>query len=350
MVVAVDDSGKQFGSGEANITARLPLMVRPSAPRFLNFGDQFEMPVVLQNQTGEDLETEIIIQISNLELNGDLGMRVSIPARDRIEVRFPMSTEMAGTAKFRVAAVSGEYADAAVGELPVYTPATTEAFATYGVVDQGAIVQPVAKPEDVFPQFGGLQINTSSTALQALTDAVLYLYAYPYECSEQMASRILGIAALRDVLTAFDAEGLPSPEEMENAVTRDLGLLQIIQNYDGGFPYWRRGQDSIPFNTIHVAHAMARARQKGFEVSEDMWIRSLDYLRVIEQYYPYWYSEYTRNTLSAYALYVRDLMGDPDPTKARNLFHDSGFDRISIAGIGWIYQAERIGVRGRRTH
>ena len=28
----------------ANLVARLPLMVRPSAPRFLNFGDQFELP------------------------------------------------------------------------------------------------------------------------------------------------------------------------------------------------------------------------------------------------------------------------------------------------------------------
>ena len=51
MVVAVDDSGRQFGTGESNLTARLPLMVRPSAPRFLNFGDKFELPVVLQNQT-----------------------------------------------------------------------------------------------------------------------------------------------------------------------------------------------------------------------------------------------------------------------------------------------------------
>lgn len=338
MVVAVDDSGKQFGSGETSITARLPLMVRPSAPRFLNFGDQFEMPVVLQNQTDELIETEIIIQASNLKLDGDMGMRVSIPARDRIEVRFPMSADMAGTAKFRVAAVSGDFADAAAGELPVYTPATTEAFATYGVIDQGSIVQPVAKPEDVFPQFGGLQINTSSTALQALTDAVIYLYSYPYECSEQMASRILGIAALRDVLTAFEAEGLPSPEAMEDSVDRDLELLGVIQNYDGGFPYWRRGQDSIPFNTIHVAHSLARANQKGFEVPEDMWANALMYLVDIEQHYPYWYSEYTRNSLSAYALYVRDLMGDPDPSKARNLFHEAGFEKISITGIGWIWQ------------
>ena len=338
MVVAVDEKGSGFGSGEASITARLPLMVRPSAPRFLNFGDMFELPVVLQNQTGKDLETNVVVQFSNLELEGDQGYKVTVPANDRIEIRFPMSTEMAGTAKFRIAATSDSYADAAAGELPVYTPATTEAFATYGVIDQGAIIQPVARPEDVFPQFGGLEINTSSTALQALTDAVVYLYTYPYECAEQLASRILGIAALRDVLSAFEAEGLPSPQEMEDRVAKDLETLAMIQNYDGGFPYWRRGQDSIPYNTIHVAHALARAESKGFEVPDQMWTMSLEYLRNIENYYPYWYSEYTRNTLSSYALYVRDLMGDPDPAKARNLFQRSGFEKISMAGIGWIWQ------------
>jgi hypothetical protein len=42
--------------------------------------------------------------------------------------------------------------------LPVWTPATTEAFATYGEIDKGAINQPVKAPGDVFPQFGGLAI------------------------------------------------------------------------------------------------------------------------------------------------------------------------------------------------
>ena len=45
-VVAVS-GGRQFGKGESTITARLPLMVRPSPPRFLNFGDAFQLPVVI---------------------------------------------------------------------------------------------------------------------------------------------------------------------------------------------------------------------------------------------------------------------------------------------------------------
>src|SRR3972149_2643646 len=210
MVVAVEEKGNQFGTGESNITARLPLMVRPSAPRFLNFGDKFELPVVLQNQTDLPMIVDVAAQALNLEL-GNAGLRVTIPANDRVEVRFPAATVMSGIVRVQIAATSGNYADAATVELPVYTPATTEALATYGVIDEGTIAQPVLHPSDVFPQYGGLEINTSSTALQALTDAVLYLTSYPFEGAEQLASRILAVAAPREVLTAFEADGLPAP-------------------------------------------------------------------------------------------------------------------------------------------
>ncbi len=337
MVVAVDDGGRQFGMGEANLVARLPLMVRPSAPRFLNFGDRFELPVVLQNQTGEPLLVDVVAQASNLELTGSAGLRVTVPARDRVEVRFPATTQIAGMARIQIAARSGEYADAATVELPVFTPATTEAFATYGVIDEGVVIQPVAAPGNVFAQFGGLEINTSSTALQALTDAVLYLVSYPFECTEQLASRVMAIAALRDALTAFEADGLPSPSEMEAAVQRDIERLQGLQNADGGFPYWRRGQDSIPFNTIHVAHALQRAESKGFTVPEEMQSRLLDHLRQIENYYPSWYGRRTRQTLSAYALYVRNLMGDRDPDKALRLLDEAGLEELTLEAVGWLW-------------
>jgi uncharacterized protein YfaS (alpha-2-macroglobulin family) len=336
MLVAVD-GGRQFGMAETNLVARLPLMVRPSAPRFLNFGDRFELPVVLQNQTDETMQVDVVLRVGNLELTGAAGLRVSVPARDRVEVRFPAQTQRAGTARIQIAAVAGDYADAATIELPVYTPATTEAFATYGVIDEGAVAQPVVAPSGVFRQYGGLEITTSSTALQALTDAVLYLVSYPFECTEQLSSRILAVAALRDVLTAFQAEGLPSPEEMEAAVERDIARLQGLQNSDGGFPYWRRGRDSIPFNSIHVAHALQRAELKGFAVPQEMKQRLLEHLRQIESYYPAWYDRQTRWRLSAYALYVRNLMGDRDPDKALRLYNEAGLEQLPLDALGWLW-------------
>ncbi len=72
--VAVDP-GKRFGKYESNITAKQPLMVRPSAPRFMNFGDKIELPVVVQNQTDKDMAVDVAVRVTNAELTGGDGKR-----------------------------------------------------------------------------------------------------------------------------------------------------------------------------------------------------------------------------------------------------------------------------------
>jgi hypothetical protein len=335
MVVAVSGE-KEFGKTESSITARLPLMVRASPPRFLNFGDRFELPVVIQNQTDNPMIVDVVVRAANAVAEGPAGQRLTVPANDRLEVRFPYTTESAGTARFQVSAVSGQWADAAEFSLPVYTPATTEAFAVYGTVDEGAIAQPVAAPGDAYVQFGGLEVSTSSTALQALSDAVLYLVSYPFECSEQLASRILAVAALRDVLSAFQAEGLPSPEALVSAVEGDIELLVGLQNADGGWPVWQRGRDSWPFYSIHATFALVKARDKGFDVPQGTLNLALTHLRQIEQHYPAWYSEDLRNTLTSYALYVRSQMGDLDLARARRLLREKGVEKLQPEALGWL--------------
>ncbi len=202
---------KKFGGGESAITAKQPLMVRPSAPRFMNFGDKVDLPVVIQNQTDAAMTVDVALRATNAEITNGDGRRVSIPANDRAEVRFPVAAMKAGKARFQFAVSSGKFSDAAEVELPVWTPATSEAFATYGTIDEnGSIAQPVEAPRDVWPQFGGLEVTTSSTQLQELTDAFIYLYNYRFACSEQISSRMLSMAALRDVLTAFKAKDMPT--------------------------------------------------------------------------------------------------------------------------------------------
>ena len=335
MAIAVA-GGKQFGANESAITARLPLMVRPSAPRFLNFGDKIELPVVVQNQTDSPMNVDVAVRARNAELTAGAGRRVAVPANDRVEVRFPVSAAHAGTARFQIAGVSGKWADSAEIELPVWTPATTEAFATYGEIDSGAIAQPVKAPSDAIKQFGGLEISTSSTELQALTDGVIYLVAYPFECSEQLSSRVLAVAALKDVLAAFKAKGLPEPKEMIEAVARDIKRLESRQSEDGGFGFWRRGDEAWPYVSIHVAHALQRAKEKGFEVPASMLDRSKKYLREIEQHIPGRYGAFARRALVAYSLYVRNLMGDKDSAKARRLIAEAGLEGVSLESIGWL--------------
>lgn len=344
MAVAVA-GGKQFGYGESSITARMPLMVRASAPRFLNFGDAFEFPVVVQNQTDAAMSVDVTLRGTNARFSGAAGSssapalagrRVNVPANDRVEVRIPVSTANAGKARFQVAAVSGRWSDAAEVALPVWTPVTTEAFATYGEIDQGAISQAVKAPSGVFKEFGGLEIEASSTQLQQLTDAFIYLQNYPYECSEQLASRILSVAALRDVLRAFNTKDLPPPAEIEAAVNRDIRRLSGLQNEDGGFGFWKRGEESWPFLSIHVAHALVRAQQKEFPVPFAMRERALDYLRDIESRIPSRYGRDAKRALIAYALYVRAQAGERAPSRARKLLSDVRVEELSLETVGWL--------------
>jgi uncharacterized protein YfaS (alpha-2-macroglobulin family) len=328
----------------------MPLMVRPSAPRFLNFGDRIELPVVVQNQTDAPMDVDVALRAANGELTDGSGRRVSIPANDRVEVRFPFAASKAGTARVQMGVASGRHADAAEISLPVWTPATTEAFATYGELDtSGAIAQPVRAPSDVVTSFGGLEVTTSSTQLQALTDAVLYLVEYPFECSEQLSSRIIAIAALKDVLAAFKAKQMPSSDEMKSAVARDIKRLQGMQNGDGGFGFWRRGDESWPYISIHVAHALARAKEKGFDVPDEMLKRSKTYLSEIERRIPSSYGQDARNTLVAYALYVRNRMGDRDVAKARTMIAPPALENLSLEAVGWLLPVLS-GDRASSTH
>lgn len=335
------DSGKRFGKGESNITAKQPLMVRPSAPRFMNFGDKIELPVVIQNQTDKDMAVDVAIRATNAELTGETGKRVVIKANDRAEIRFPASAVKAGTARFQIAVTSGSFVDAAEISLPVWTPATTEAFATYGTTDQnGAIFQPVQTPGDVYPQFGGLEVTTSSTQLQELTDAFIYLHNYPYACSEQISSRIISVAALRDVLLAFKAKEMPTAEEIKASFEKDIKILQSRQRDDGSFGLWKRDREryEYPFLTVHVAHALALAKAKGSKVPDGMIEKTKPFLKNIETKFDEWHrkSPQVRWTISAYALYVRDLLGDKDAAKAKALLKEATLEKLPFEAIGWI--------------
>lgn len=335
MAVAVA-GGKQFGLGEAAITARLPLMIRPSAPRFLNYGDTFELPVVVQNQTDQPMEASVVVRANHVKFTQGEGQRVTVPANDRVEIRFPAATSTAGEARFQIGGVAGNASDAAEISLPVYTPATTEAFATYGEIDAGSMVQPVTAPGNVISEFGGLQITTSSTQLQALTDAVVYLSNYPFECSEQISSRILAIAALRDVLTAFNAPDLPKPEVLNAKVQADLKRLETLQHDDGGFSFWRNDDESWPYISIHVAHALARAREKDYPVPEEMLNKSKNYLKSIESRMKKEYSPEVRWSLMAYALNVRHRLGDSDTARAKRLIAEAKVENLPMEALGWL--------------
>jgi uncharacterized protein YfaS (alpha-2-macroglobulin family) len=87
--------------------------------------------------------------------------------------------------------------------------------------------------------------------------------------------------------------------------------------------------------SVHVAHALALAKVKGYKVPEEMIEKSKTYLKNVEKYIPTEYPP-VRWTISAYALYVRDLLGDKDTAKTKALLKEGTIEKMPFEALGWI--------------
>jgi hypothetical protein len=279
MAVALDrHSPKRYGKGEARIKIRKKLLLRPALPRFSNFGDRFDAAVVVNNETGKKATVTVKMDGTGLHFLGATKKRVTVANGRAEEVRFRVAPTRPGKARLRFSAVSGRHTDSvAPPPLAVHIPATSEAFATYGTTKK-SIAQPVEPPKNALPQFGGLKISLSSTALTGLQDAVKYLVDYPYECAEQNASRLVPIFALGDILGEFEIGKVSDRKKQRTLAKSGIKKLLSLQRYDGGFTFWPGHYRSSPYVSVYVTWALLRGLEAGFDVPKNNLRRAARYV------------------------------------------------------------------------
>lgn len=335
MAVAARNAG-EFGLGTSTFTASLPLMVRPSVPRFLNYKDRCDLPFVVQNGTDKPLQAEMILRASNVtgeetkpqQADDSLylsGKAFQIPANDRVEIRFPVAVKTAGSADLQVAVFADGSSDASELSIPLQAPLTSESFATYGQIDQGVVSHKIVAPANVIDSVGGLELTTSSTAMQQLSDAGVYLKDYPFSCSEQISSQLLGLGALSDLTSKFKtASNDASLKEVEALQNELVAQLCKRQQDDGGFGLWSREERSkYPYVSIQCARALYRCSKRGITVPSIVLEKSKSYLKHVEKLIPKYYGSSSTLSLVAYALSIRCEMGDVDAGAARHLVQDA---------------------------
>lgn len=343
-VMAVAILGRNtFGVGETTFTSNLPLMVRPAAPRFLNYMDQFEVPFLVQNTTDKPVQAELICRANNLTEIAPaatiapylVGRAFVVPPNDRVEIRLPATATSIGRADFQVGAFSGTASDAVEFSLPIQAPVAAESFATYGQIDQGVVAQPIAVP-NALDSIGGLEVTTSSTAMQQLFDAAGYLKKYPYDCSEQISARMLGLNALDDLSTQFKDAANLDKRATKDLLAQDVSELCKRQQADGGFGLWARSDSTkYPFVSIQCARALFECTKRDIAVPKMVLEQALSYLRSVDSHIPKEYAREERQALKAFALNVRYHMGDSDSAKARKLVTDAE-GNLNLETMAWL--------------
>ena len=197
------------------ITARLPVVVRATPPRYLNFGDNCEFPIVVQNLTEGDLKVKLCLKISNGTFADGrseyYGLSADIPTEGRKLFTVCILTKDPGTLRLQVCCLAGKYGDASEIDIPVHPPSTTQSQTVTGDIESSGDVlkQTVTKPTDSVTNYGGIQLSFSTSILQLLLDAAKHVIEYPYGCNEQTSSKLLVLLSLQDYLHIFKDPKMP---------------------------------------------------------------------------------------------------------------------------------------------
>lgn len=305
MAVAMDTlRPDRFGSSDTQVTVRKNFMLRASLPRFANYGDTFEAAVVLNTLLEKTGTAEIKMSASNIELLGSDTQTVTLNTQKAQEVRFKVRASTPGKAVFTF---TGRFLDEADGvqmpPIPIHVPVTTETTATYGITNT-SVAQPVVPPKNVLPQFGGLDVHLASTALVNLQDAVRFIVNTEWECSEAIASRLVPLFALRDIIPAFKIGSAEDEARLLENAKSGIAKLLKYQHWNGGFTLFPSGYQTWSFVSAYVTWALIRAKEAGFAVPDEALRKAASFLLQVVQNKSQEYSWYYSYTTKIYAVWV----------------------------------------------
>lgn len=268
------------GSTEAKIVTRRDLMAEPLLPRILRYDDVVTLGATISNSTDQTVNAQVDIQAGGISIDGTSARTVSVAPKSSAVVRWTARVPHKGNkAEITVIAKGNGYEDGFVMGLPILPYAVPEIISTSGILERN-VTEALELPEGALPDAGELKVSVEPGVGNGLQGGLDYLVQYPYGCSEQRTSAMLGnlmFAELADmkVTKATDEQLAQSKKNIEEAIRTVLP----IQRGDGGYNYWIESVSSYPHLTAYVLWGQIQATKAGYSVDPAAMDRADEYLR-----------------------------------------------------------------------
>jgi hypothetical protein len=181
---------------------------------------------------------------------------------------------------------------------------------------------------------GGLDVSVASTALVGLNGGVQELIDYPYECTEQLTSRLVPLLPLRELARTFN---LPLPANTDRFVAETVTKIVRRQRNDGGFGTWDDAPRSNPWVTAYALWGLDNAKRHGASVPR----RTLDEAtKYVREYLKGSERHPDGDVTAAFMLDVLAEHGEPDAGYMNRLFEK----RQHLPMFGRAYLAHALAV------
>ncbi|MBD5388934.1 alpha-2-macroglobulin family protein [bacterium] len=320
-IYAVATNATAMGAADTRTVVQAPVVLTPTAPMAVAPGDKFDIGVMVANMMPDsDAGATVRLGIRTddaLRTTGDTPLMLNVPPmRDawgsfgitagdnpgatHVQIRADLFGEQDNDA-----AIATATRDVSLSVRPI-TPQTT-------ILTTGDVTGPrttISKfRADLYPAGATRTLSLSRGAAGLIMPLGRYLQDYDYNCTEQMASRIIGWMASADI----PMMGV-THQAAEQKISTLVSTLKNRQNDDGSFALWAGGAtdrnhitdaDAV-WLTAYVADTLMTARDANFNVPDTMIARAVDYLRSAAGTTP---QDADTARANAYAIYVATRAG-----------------------------------------
>ncbi|HML24575.1 MAG TPA: Ig-like domain-containing protein [Aggregatilinea sp.] len=278
------DGPMLVGQTTFDLLSTKPVLIRPVTPRFFVVDDQSTLAAVVNNNTDEALVAEVTLEGTGFRVaeGTDLTQTVSIPAKGRVRVNWPVQILDVGSidATFYANAGDGQYTDASkppLGQgddqtLPVYKYEVPETVGTAGTLygpEASSRTEAVALPHRFDVTQGDLTIRLDRSLASATIDGLTWLRNYPYYCIEQIISRFLPNAITYRALQDLNIDNAELEANLSVQVNYALQRLYSQQKVDGGWG-WFPQDESNPLVTAYAIIGLVEAQNAGYAIDQDV--------------------------------------------------------------------------------
>ncbi len=284
MAVAITDD--RFGSSFRLTRVRDPLVLLPTLPRILSFGETLQVPVTVRNDTPKPGTIQVGLAAQSAAQGAvqieKATQSVDIPVGRERTVYFTVHTgNTEGNVTFvATAAGNGERSNSTteVSMRPDLPPTSTEEAGAVG----GASVEIAGKDLDKYrPETLRRTVRVSPIPIVQFAGKLEHLLHYPYGCLEQTTSSAFPLIYLGDIAKALDPELLdPKKGHADPATLVQAGIRRIatMQLPGGGFSLWQGEQTVHPWGSVYATHFLVEARRAGHPVEDNLYRNALTWL------------------------------------------------------------------------
>ncbi len=270
---------------------RKDIITSPLVPRFVIPGDSLALGAEVLNLTGRTQTVTFTIESESLVVP-DNTQTVTIPAEDSVRVFVPVDVPREitqGVHSVRLKAGNTLIEDAIVKEIPIKENTLYETVFLSDFTDGELTNERFLTPTAIHSEAGEVRIDAYTTAGAYLVDSLEYMAAYPYGCSEQLASKISVLATIKRLqnLENIGSEYDPgtvtfrgTEYTIDDAINQGLSRMYQAQNPDDGFGYYRNLKSDIPLS-LHILGVLNDLNDAGVVIEQGVLDRANNFALTI---------------------------------------------------------------------